>query len=122
MREDRGAHDVITVTAGGEPVENVGAVASHGSALEVLKVSTKLGLTSFGGPIAHLGYFRTEYVERRRWLSEEEYAGLRDRVGAETSDAGAWAEARRLFVESALSEDFPDFLTLPAYRSILTAE
>ncbi|HXW70767.1 MAG TPA: chromate efflux transporter [Methylocella sp.] len=34
----------------------------------------RLGLTSFGGPIAHLGYFRSEFVERRRWLSEEAYA------------------------------------------------
>jgi len=34
----------------------------RGSALEVLRVATKLGLTSFGGPIAHLGYFRAEYV------------------------------------------------------------
>ncbi|MQA00728.1 MAG: chromate efflux transporter [Dehalococcoidia bacterium] len=51
-------------------------VATTGSALEVLRVSTKLGLTSFGGPIAHLGYFHTEYVERRRWLSEAVYADL----------------------------------------------
>ena len=35
---------------------------ARGSALEVLGVSTRLGLTSFGGPIAHLGYFREEYV------------------------------------------------------------
>ncbi|WP_027966251.1 chromate efflux transporter [Halomonas halocynthiae] len=35
-----------------------------------------LGLTSFGGPVAHLGYFRTEFVERRRWLSEQDYADL----------------------------------------------
>jgi len=37
-------------------------------------VSLRLGLTSFGGPIAHLGYFRREYVERRRWLDETAYA------------------------------------------------
>lgn len=36
----------------------------------------KLGLTSFGGPIAHLGYFRAELVERRRWLSEREYGDI----------------------------------------------
>lgn len=36
----------------------------------------KLGLSSFGGPVAHLGYFRTEFVERRRWLSEQHYAEL----------------------------------------------
>lgn len=36
----------------------------------------QLGLTSFGGPIAHLGYFNREYVQKRRWLSAEEYAAL----------------------------------------------
>ena len=44
--------------------------------LEVLGVSTRLGLTSFGGPIAHLGYYREEYVVRRRWLDEAHYADL----------------------------------------------
>lgn len=44
--------------------------------LEVLAVSAKLGLTSFGGPIAHLGYFHNEYVRRRRWLDEQTYADL----------------------------------------------
>src|SRR5690606_21704620 len=39
-------------------------------------VFLRLGLTSFGGPIAHLGYFREEFVLRRRWLSEAEYAQL----------------------------------------------
>src|SRR5688572_13245773 len=46
------------------------------SLLEVLGVSTRLGLTSFGGPIAHLGYFREEYVVRRRWIDEAQYADL----------------------------------------------
>lgn len=44
--------------------------------LEVLVVSTKLGLTSFGGPIAHLGYFHQEYISRRKWLDERSYADL----------------------------------------------
>ncbi|CAH1198823.1 chromate transporter [Paenibacillus sp. JJ-223] len=44
--------------------------------LEVLTVSTKLGLTSFGGPIAHLGYFHEEYVRRRKWMDERSYADL----------------------------------------------
>ncbi|OWA34462.1 ChrA protein [Saccharibacillus sp. O16] len=44
--------------------------------LEIFWVSTKLGLTSFGGPIAHLGYFREEYVKRRGWLDERSYAEL----------------------------------------------
>jgi chromate transporter len=48
----------------------------QGSLLEVLWVSTKLGLTSFGGPIAHLGYFREEYVRRRKWIDDESYADL----------------------------------------------
>ena len=45
-------------------------------ALEILGVATRLGLTSFGGPVAHLGYFREEYVVRRRWLDEATYADL----------------------------------------------
>ncbi|MDR9855777.1 chromate efflux transporter [Paenibacillus sp. VCA1] len=47
-----------------------------GTILEILGASTKLGLTSFGGPIAHLGYFRDEYVNRRKWLDEKSYADL----------------------------------------------
>jgi chromate transporter len=43
---------------------------------EVLGAFLKLGLTSFGGPVAHLGYFRTEFVERRRWLDDKRYADL----------------------------------------------
>lgn len=46
------------------------------SALEVLRVFLRLGLTSFGGPIAHLGYYHREFVERRRWLDESHYAQL----------------------------------------------
>src|SRR5574342_1319660 len=46
------------------------------SLLEVLLVSTRLGLTSFGGPIAHLGYFHEEYVRRRKWVDEQSYADL----------------------------------------------
>ena len=48
----------------------------RGSLLEVLGVSTRLGLTSFGGPIAHLGYFHEEYVKRRKWIDEQSYADL----------------------------------------------
>lgn len=46
------------------------------TALAVFRVFLRLGLTSFGGPIAHLGYFRDEFVVRRRWLSERSYADL----------------------------------------------
>lgn len=51
-------------------------VAPRGSALEVLGVFTRLGLTSFGGPVAHLGYFNEEIVRRRRWLDEATYADI----------------------------------------------
>jgi chromate transporter len=52
------------------------AEKSAGSVAEVFAAFLKLGLTSFGGPIAHLGYFRAEFVERRQWLSESSYADI----------------------------------------------
>jgi chromate transporter len=52
------------------------AAMPDGSPLEVLWVSTRLGLTSFGGPIAHIGYFHDEYVARRTWLDEATFADL----------------------------------------------
>lgn len=57
------------------PQENLNA-AAQGTAREVGAAFLKLGLTSFGGPIAHLGYFRREFVERRRWLDEEHFGQL----------------------------------------------
>jgi chromate transporter len=59
-------------TAGSEIAEN----QSQGTFLEVLWVSTRLGLTSFGGPVAHLGYFHEEYVKNRKWIDEQSYADL----------------------------------------------
>jgi chromate transport protein ChrA len=54
-----------------------GETTGHpGSAFEVLRVFTKLGFTSFGGPIAHLGFFRTEFVARRGWVDEDHYADV----------------------------------------------
>ena len=47
-----------------------------GSSFEVLLIFLKLGLSCFGGPIAHIGYFRDEFVVRRRWLDEQAYADL----------------------------------------------
>ena len=44
--------------------------------MEVLAVFLKLGLTSFGGPVAHIGYFRREFVERRRWLDDATFTDL----------------------------------------------
>ena len=52
------------------------AARQRGSAGEVFLAALRLGLTSFGGPIAHIGYFRREYVERRRWLDETHFADL----------------------------------------------
>jgi chromate transporter len=46
------------------------------SPLEVLRVFLKLGLTGFGGPMAHLGYFRNAFVVERRWLDERAFADL----------------------------------------------
>jgi chromate transporter len=56
------------------PVEAKGQRA--GSPVEVLLTFLRLGVTCFGGPIAHIGYFREEFVVRRRWLEEVAYADL----------------------------------------------
>jgi chromate transporter len=50
--------------------------AEQASPLEVLTVFLRLGLTSFGGPVAHLGYFRNAFVVERRWLDERSFADL----------------------------------------------
>lgn len=52
------------------------ATGKRGSAFDVFAVFLKLGLTSYGGPIAHLGYFREEFVNRRRWITDQAYADL----------------------------------------------
>ena len=50
--------------------------AAGGSVWEVFRVFLGLGLTSFGGPVAHLGYFREAFVVRHKWTSERAYADL----------------------------------------------
>lgn len=50
--------------------------SAHGQPAEVLRVALRLGLTSFGGPIAHLGYFERVYVREHAWLSAGQYAAL----------------------------------------------
>jgi chromate transporter len=60
----------------GDATDEILSYRSQGSPLEVLWVATRLGLTSFGGPIAHLGYFHEEYVKRRKWIDEQSYADL----------------------------------------------
>lgn len=51
-------------------------VSGRTSVAAILWIFVRLGLTSFGGPIAHLGYFRDEFVSRRKWISEHAYADL----------------------------------------------
>src|SRR5471032_3076728 len=51
-------------------------VFKFGSILEVLRAFFKLGLSSFGGPVAHIGYFREEFVVRRRWLEDPAFSDL----------------------------------------------
>lgn len=60
----------------GPAAEGIGAIRARVAVLEVLLAFLKLGLTSFGGPVAHLGYFRAEFVERRGWLDDKSYSDL----------------------------------------------
>jgi chromate transporter len=58
-------------------LKSANVIKAHtGSASEVFAAFLKLGVTSFGGPIAHLGYFRREFVERRAWIGEPQFAQL----------------------------------------------
>lgn len=57
------------------PVTTTQVPGRHGAG-EVFRVTLGLGLSSFGGPVAHLGYFERAYVRDRQWLSADEYAGL----------------------------------------------
>jgi chromate transporter len=59
-----------------DPDQKAPAGASTGTWPEVLAAFLKLGLTSFGGPVAHIGYFRAELVERRRWFDERSFVDL----------------------------------------------
>lgn len=99
------------------------------SPLEVLKVFLRLGLTSFGGPVAHLGYFRAEFVERRRWLTEAQFTQLlaisQFLPGPASSQLGfgigllraGWLGALAAFVAFTL----PSALLLLAFASASTA-
>ena len=55
---------------------NCNDAGPRGTPLEVLRVFLRLGLSSFGGPIAHIGYFREEFVVRRRWIGDAAYSDL----------------------------------------------
>lgn len=98
-----------------------------GSVFEVFSAFLKLGLTSFGGPIAHLGYFRRELIERRNWIGESEYAqllGLCQFVPGPASSQlgfllgllrGGWAGAIAAF----FAFTFPSALLLFAFAALL---
>ncbi len=96
---------------------------ARGTALEVLAVFTRLGVTSFGGPVAHLGYFRSEVVERRRWLDDREYADLvalcQFLPGPASSQVGIGIGYRRAGVLGALAAwlgfTLPSALALAAF-------
>lgn len=66
--------DVERMNAG--DVESASQARQPGSAAEVFRAFLALGLTSFGGPVAHLGYFHDAFVVRRKWIGEAAYADL----------------------------------------------
>ncbi len=69
----RGGNRIAAARQAGRPRSDE---KTAGNALEVFRIFLRLGLTSFGGPVAHLGYYRAEFVERRKWLDEHSYADI----------------------------------------------
>lgn len=65
----------MTISDDRHPASNFVVLANH-SPVEVLRAFLKLGLSSFGGPIAHFGYYRDEFVVRRRWLDDATYTDI----------------------------------------------
>ncbi|WP_448950630.1 chromate efflux transporter [Labrys neptuniae] len=108
-----------------EPVED----RNRSSPGEVFSAFLKLGLTSFGGPIAHLGYFRTEFVLRRRWIDEGGYGDLvalcQFLPGPASSQVGFALGLRRGGVFGALAAwtgfTLPSALALTAFALAATA-
>jgi len=92
-----------------EEVVETGA-AQRASFLEVLLVFLRLGVTSFGGPVAHLGYFRAEFVERRKWLDEAAYVDIvalcQFRPGPASSQVGITLGTLRAGLPGALAAWF----------------
>ena len=91
-----------------EAAEDRPAVPPAGTPREVFGAFLKLGLTSFGGPIAHLGYFRDELVARRKWIDEKGYAycafhGVERRSVCRCRKLRPW-ELRRLLNGDALNK------------------
>src|ERR1700729_222012 len=72
-----GHRNLSTIRAMQEPSGSAANAATRsGSTAEVFAAFLRLGLTSFGGPIAHLGYFHEEFVVRRKWLDDKTYVDL----------------------------------------------
>jgi chromate transporter len=71
-----GATPMNDTAAGSPAFRAADASRPQGSALEVLRAFAWLGISCFGGPIAHIGYFRNEFVRRRGWVGERAYADL----------------------------------------------
>ena len=98
------------------------------SLIHLFLVSLKLGLTSFGGPVAHLGYFHTEYVKRLQWMSEKEYIELvslsQFLPGPASSQVGIGIGVRRAGIlggiTSFLGFTMPSVIILIAFQSLLT--
>ena len=66
----------MAVPPGSDGLDKAERPLHKGTVREVFATFLRLGLTSFGGPVAHLGYFRADIVERRRWLDESVYADI----------------------------------------------
>ncbi|CAD2071042.1 chromate transporter [Phocicoccus schoeneichii] len=98
------------------------------SLIHLFLVSLKLGLTSFGGPVAHLGYFHTEYVKRLKWMSEKEYIELvslsQFLPGPASSQVGIGIGVRRAGILGGLTSflgfTMPSVIILIVFQSLLT--
>ena len=69
-------NNTVSIAPGLVKQSNTPSTQAPESAWSIFHIFLRLGLTSFGGPVAHLGYFRDEFITRRRWLSEQQYADL----------------------------------------------
>lgn len=96
--------------------------------IEIFVVTLRLGLTSFGGPIAHLGYFHEEYVQKRKWLDEKSYLDLvalsQFLPGPASSQTGIGIGVMRGGVVGGivafLGFSLPSVIALMAFASLLT--
>jgi chromate transporter len=95
---------------------------------ELLLISTRLGLTSFGGPTAHLGYFHEEYIRRKKWMDEKTYADLvalaQFLPGPASSQVGIGIGVMRAGVlggiVSFIGFTFPSVIALILFATLLT--